>query len=280
MIQEAANPDVPLIGSPYDLRVSLGEKASEFDTKAALESGDWGFIHSFTTGSAVDGPGVRLVGWLSSCQFRCAFCHNPDTWKLSNGMPVSLARAVEVLKQYRHSLQTMKGGLTISGGEPLMQHRFVLKLFAVAKEFKVHTALDTNGAFGERLSDKDLLSIDLVLLGLKAIEPDLHKRLTGMDNKPVHEFARRLAAQRRPIRIRFVVVPGFTDDMEEIDRMADFAAGLGNVERIDVLPFHQLGRFKWEKLGMEYKLRDAQPPPREKIEEILARFRAAGLQAV
>jgi len=280
MLQEAANPDVPLIGSPYDLRVALGDKVSEFDTKAAIESGDWAFVHSFTTGSAVDGPGVRLVGWLSSCQFRCAFCHNPDTWKLSNGMPVSLARAIEVLKQYRHSLQTMKGGLTISGGEPLLQYRFVLKLFAAANELEVHTALDTNGFFGERLTDEDLRSVDLVMLGLKAIDPDLHKRLTGMDNKPVHAFARRLAAQRRPVRIRFVIVPGFTDDMAEIGRMADFAAELGNVERIDVLPFHQLGRYKWEKLGMEYKLRDAQPPSREKTEEVLARFRAAGLTAV
>ena len=280
MIQEAANPDVPLIGSPYDLRVALGEKVSEFDAKAAIESGDWAFVHSFTTGSAVDGPGMRLVGWLSSCQFRCAFCHNPDTWKLSNGMPISLNRALEVVKQYRHGLQTMKGGLTISGGEPLLQYRFVLKLFAAVKAVGVHTALDTNGFFGERLTDEDLLSVDLVLLGLKAIDPDVHKRLTGMDNKPVHEFARRLAKQRRPVRIRFVVVPGFTDDMAEVGRMADFAAELGNIERIDVLPFHQLGRFKWEKLGMEYKLRDATPPSREKIDEVLARLRAAGLTAV
>src|SRR5688572_18005887 len=148
MIQEVASPEAPLIGSPYDLRLSMGEKVSEVDAKAAIESGDFGFVHSFTTGSAVDGPGVRVVGWLSSCQFRCAFCHNPDTWKLSNGMPVSLTRAVEVVKQYRQSLQTMKGGLTISGGEPILQQRFVLRLFAAVKELGVHTALDTNGYFG------------------------------------------------------------------------------------------------------------------------------------
>src|SRR3954470_9493869 len=181
MIEEAANTDVPLIGSPYDLRVALGAKVNEFDTKAALESGDWGFVHSFTTGSAVDGPGMRVVGWLSSCQFRCAFCHNPDTWKLSNGMPVSLTRAAEVVSQYRRSLNTMKGGLTVSGGEPLLQYRFVMKLFAAVKGSGVHTALDTNGYFGERLTDEDLASVDLVLLGLKAIDPDVHKRLTGMD---------------------------------------------------------------------------------------------------
>ena len=280
MIQEAANPDVPLIGSPYDLRVSLGEKVSEFDAKAAIESGDFGFVHSFTTGSAVDGPGMRVVGWLASCQFRCAFCHNPDTWKLSNGMPVSLAKAVQTVKQYRQSLQTMKGGLTISGGEPILQQRFVLRLFAEVKKSGIHTALDTNGFFGARITDEDLSLIDLVMLGLKAIDPDVHKRLTGMDNAPVHEFARRLAARKHPVRIRYVVVPGYTDNMDEIGRMADFAAELGNIERVDVLPFHQMGRFKWEKLGMDYKLKDAKPPPKEIIDQALARFRQAGLNAV
>ncbi len=277
---ETANPDVPLLGSPYDLRVSLGEKAGEAGMRAALDSGDWGFIHSFQTGSAVDGPGMRLVAWVSGCQFRCVFCHNPDTWKMSNGMPVSLTRAVEVVSQYRHGLRTMKGGLTVSGGEALMQHRFVLKLFAAVQKLGVHTALDTNGYLGERLTDEDLAHVDLVMLGLKAVTPELHRRLTGMDNQPVQAFARRLAALRRPVWIRFVIVPGWTDDLDEIGRMADYAAGLGNVERVDVLPFHQLGRFKWEKLGMEYQMRDAQPPSQEKVEEVLARFRATGLKVV
>jgi pyruvate formate lyase activating enzyme len=195
-------------------------------------------------------------------------------------MPVSLTRAVEVVSQYRHDLRTMKGGLTVSGGEPLLQYRFVLRLFAASQKLGVHTALDTNGYLGERLSDEDLGCVDLVMLGLKAITPELHQRLTGMDNRPVHQFARRLAALRRPVRIRFVVVPGWTDNVEEAGRMADFAAQLGNVERVDVLPFHQLGRFKWEQLGMEYQLKDAEPPSHEKVDEIIARFRAAGLNAI
>ncbi len=278
MSLDASAPDIPLIASPYDLRVALGEKVGEGGIRAALESGDWGFVHSFTTGSAVDGPGIRVVAWLTGCQFRCVFCHNPDTWKLTNGMPVSLTRAVEVVNQYRHALRTMKGGLTVSGGEPLLQHRFLLKLFAAVQKLGVHTALDTNGYLGDRLSDEDLACIDLVILGLKAITPGLHRRLTGRDAQPVHEFARRLAAQRRPIWIRFVVVPEWTDDLAEVGRMADFAAGLGNVELVEVLPFHQLGRFKWERLGMEYRLSDAEPPSREKVEEVTARFRAAGLK--
>jgi len=274
------NPEVPLIGSPYDLRVSLGERVSELDIRTALESGECGFVHSFTTGSAVDGPGVRIVAWLSGCQFRCVYCHNPDTWKMTNGMPVPLSRAVEQIQKYRHDLQTMKGGLTISGGEPLMQHRFVLKVFAAARQMGVHTALDSNGYLGARLSDADLAAIDLVLLDLKAMTPDLHHRLTGMDNRPIHEFARRLATARKPIWVRFVLVPGWTDDMAEVERIAAFAASLGNVERVDVLPFHQMGRFKWEKLGMDYQLKDTKPPSREVTDEVIARFRAAGLKAV
>ena len=273
------NPEVPLFASPYDLRLSLGERVTESETNAALKSGELGFVHSFTTGSAVDGPGVRIVAWLSGCQFRCVYCHNPDTWKMSNGMPLPLSRAVEEIQKYRHSLQTTKGGLTISGGEPLMQHQFVLRVFAAAKEMGVHTALDSNGHLGDRLADSDLPSIDLVLLDLKAMTPELHKRLTGMDNQPVHEFAKRLAAARRPIWVRFVLVPGWTDDMAEVERIAAFAAGLGNVERVDVLPFHQLGRFKWDRMAMEYKLKDTKPPSRSVIEQAVAKFRAAGLQA-
>ena len=279
MIPEAEPADVP-VGSPYDLRLSMGEKVGEIDVRSAIESGDWGFMHSFTTGSAVDGPGMRVVGWLTGCQFKCVFCHNPDTWKILNGMPVAASRAVEVVKQYRVGLKTMHGGLTISGGEPLLQHRFVLNVFKGVREAGIHTTLETNGYLGARLADEDFASIDLVMLGLKAITPDLHKRLTGVDNAPVQEFARRLAARKQPVWIRFVVVPGWTDNMDEVGRMADFAASLGNVERVDVLPFHQMGRFKWEKLGMEYQMREAKPPPRETMEEVIARFRNVGLKTV
>ncbi len=279
MSNEALHSEVPLVANPHELRVALGEKVSEPDIHAALESGDCGFVHSFITGSAVDGPGVRIVAWLTGCQFKCVYCHNPDTWKLTNGIPVTLVRAVEQIQKYRHGLQTMKGGVTLSGGEPLMQHRFVVRVFTAAKEMGVHTALDTNGYLGDRLSDSDLASVDLVLLDLKSMTPDLHRRLTGMDNRPVHDFAQRLAAAQKPIWVRFVLVPGWTDDLAEIGRIAAFAAELGNVERVDVLPFHQMGRFKWEKLGMDYQLKDAQPPSRAITDEAIARFRAAGLKA-
>lgn len=272
-----AESGVPLVASPYDLRVSLGEHVGESPTRAALRSGDLAFVHSFTTGSAVDGPGMRVVVWLTGCQFRCVFCHNPDTWKLNNGIPVPLARAVEEVRKYRHGLGAMHGGLTVSGGEPLMQDRFLVRLFKAVKETKIHTAVDTNGRFGERLSDGDLQACDLVMLGLKALDPELHQRITGLDNAPVLAFARRLAIQRRPMWLRFVLVPGLTDDPDELARTAEFAAGLGNVEQVELLPFHQLGRFKWERLGMPYELRDEQPPSSAQIEAALAIFRSAGL---
>jgi pyruvate formate lyase activating enzyme len=269
----------PLVASPYDLRVGMSEKVSEVDVKLALETGEWGFVHSFQTGSAVDGPGMRIVAWLAGCQFRCAFCHNPDTWKMSNGRAVSLKRAVEVVTQYRTSLATMKGGLTISGGEPLVQHRFVLNVFTAVRKSGIHTALDTNGYLGERLSDEDLQQVDLVMLGVKAMTPDVHKRLTSQDNTPVHVFARRLSALKRPMWFRFVVVPGFTDDLDEVGKVADFGASLGVVERVEVLPFHQMGRYKWEKLGMEYSLTDAVPPAKETVQKVIERFEKAGLKA-
>jgi len=273
-------PTAPPVGSPFDFRVSKADKVDETDIQSALQSGEWGFFHSFTTGSAVDGPGVRLVAWLSGCQFKCVFCHNPDTWKITNGTPVKFERAVEVVGQYRHSLRMMKGGLTISGGEPLLQYKFLSRLFPAVHQTGVHTTLETNGYFGERLTDEDLGSIDLIMMGLKAIEPDLHKRLTGMDNKPVHEFARRLAERKHPVWIRFVIVPGWTDNTDEAKRMADFATSLGTVQRADVLQFHQMGRFIRARLGVEYKMKDTQPPSRESIDQALAIFRAAGLEAV
>jgi len=265
--------------SPYELRVNLGRGVPESDVRSALASGDMGFLHSFTTGSTVDGPGVRVVAWTAGCMWRCVYCHNPDTWTMSNGIPVTIAKATEELRKYRHGLKVMSGGLTISGGEPLMQHRFVVKLFTAAKRMGVHTALDTNGFYGDRLTDADLETIDLVLLDVKTWDAERHRRLTGMDNAATLEFGRRLAARKRPIWLRYVLVPDLTDDPEDIGKTAAFAAGLGNVSRVDVLPFHQMGRYKWEKLGLAYQLQDSQPPSSEIVERALSIFRNAGLTA-
>jgi pyruvate formate lyase activating enzyme len=265
--------------SPFELRVHLGEGMPESDVRTALATGDMGFLHSFTTGSAVDGPGVRVVGWTAGCHWRCLYCHNPDTWTMTNGIPVTLDRAKEELSKYRQGLKRMSGGLTLSGGEPLFQDRFVVKLFAAAKGMGIHTALDTNGGLGDRLSDDELDRIDLVILDVKTWDPERHRHLTGTDNAPTLEFARRLSRNKKPLWVRLVLVPGLTDDIENIAQIAKFSAGLGNVERVDVLPFHQMGRFKWKELNLNYTLNDVQPPSPEAVERACAVFRAEGLKA-
>ena len=159
-----------------------------------------------------------------------------------------------------------------------MQHRFAVKLFRAAQEMGIHTALDTNGYFGDRLTDEELETIDLVLLDIKSWDPERHQRLTGNDNGPILDYARRLALRKRPVWLRFVLVPGLTDDLEDIARIARFTAGLGNVERVDVLPFHQMGTYKWKELGMTYELVDFKPPSAELVERACAQFRAVGLK--
>ena len=265
--------------SPFELRVDLSRNVEESVVKRALVTGDMGFLHSFTTGSTVDGPGVRLVAWTAGCQFKCRYCHNPDTWKMINGMPVTLDHAVEELRKYRHGLKVMGGGFTLSGGEPLMQDRFAVRLFDAAQELGIHTAVDTNGYLGQRLTDDELKKIDLVLLCIKSLDPKRHLDLVGKELGPSLDFARRLAELRRPIWLRFVLVPGWTDSNEDVEQMAEFLTSLGNCERVDILPFHQMGRFKWERLGLEYSLADVEPPGAEAVERVSVIFRSAGLEA-
>ena len=280
MADEQALAATPLEArSPYELRVNLGNGVPETDVRAALATGDMGFLHSFTTGSAVDGPGVRVVAWTTGCAWRCRYCHNPDTWTVSNGLPVSVSHAIGELMKYRQGLKVMGGGFTLSGGEPLMQHRFAAKLMAATKAAGIHTVIETNGYHGEKLSDAELDTIDLVMLGLKMWTPERHKALTGMDIEPTLAFARRLSARGKPIWVRFVLVPGLTDAPENLASIAEFAASLGNVLRVEVLPFHQLGAYKWERLGLDYTLRDTVAPTAAAVELACEVFRAKGLAA-
>lgn len=280
MAENRAADSTPLeASSPFELRVNLGAGLPETDVRTALATGDMGFLHSYTTGSAVDGPGVRVVAWTTGCMWRCRYCHNPDTWTITNGLPVSVARAAEELRKYRHGLKSMAGGFTLSGGEPLLQHRFAAKLLAASKAMGIHTAVETNGYFGDKLTDEELRSLDLVLLGIKSWGAERHKDLTGMDIEPTLAFARRLAALGTPIWVRFVLVPGLTDDPAIHAGIAEFAASLGNVQRVDVLPFHQLGRFKWDRLGLDYTLRDVPAPSHDAVVSACSIFRQSGLTA-
>ena len=265
--------------SPFEMRVHLGEAVPDMDVRDALKTGELGFLHSFTTGSAVDGPGIRLVAWTTACMFRCQYCHNPDTWTLKNGIPVTLERAIEGVRKYAYGLKMMHGGFTLSGGEPLMQHRFAARLFAAVKAMGVHTAIETNGYYGENLSDDEIRDIDLVILDMKAFTSEQHRRVTGLLNADVLQFARRLAALKRPMWLRYVLVPGLTDVREEMEALASFGASLGVVERVEILPFHQLGQYKWDRLGITYELEATKPPTAEEVAKAVAIFRAAGLQA-
>jgi pyruvate formate lyase activating enzyme len=279
MSTETASPNSLEAKSPFELRVNQGNDVKESFVKQSLDSGDVGFIHSFTTGSAVDGPGIRVVAWTAGCQWRCRYCHNPDTWSMINGMAVPLELAIDEIRKYRHGLKVMSGGFTLSGGEPLMQDRFAVKLLTATKKMGVHTAIETNGYLGERLSDEELNQIDLVLLGIKTWDPEKHRYLTGKDIDQTLVFARRLAARNHPIWVRFVLVPGLTDDLKDISEIAKFAASLGVVQRVEVLPFHQMGKYKWEKLGLDYTLETAQPPSKELCERVCDEFRNHGLTA-
>jgi len=266
--------------SPFEMRINLGNGVSDTGVSEALKTGDVGFLHSFTTGSAVDGPGIRLVAWTTACMFRCQFCHNPDTWTLSNGIPVTLEHAVDEVRKYSAGLTRMGGGFTLSGGEPMMQGRFAARLLAAAHAMGVHTAIETNGYYGAKLSDDELLDIDLVILDMKGFSLEQHKRVTGgLSNAGVLRFARRLAALKRPIWLRYVLVPGLTDVDAEIADIAHFAASLEVVERVEVLPFHQMGRYKWDKLALPYRLADTEPPVQSLIDNTVDIFLASGLAA-
>jgi len=265
--------------SPFEMRVHLGENVPETDVKSALKTGDLGFLHSFTTGSAVDGPGIRLVAWTTACMFRCQYCHNPDTWTLKNGIPVTLEKAIDEVRKYANGLKAMHGGFTLSAGEPLMQDRFAARLFAAVKQMGVHTAIETNGYYGERFSDDEIRTIDLVILDMKAFSRTQHERVTGLHNEDVLEFCNRLAELKRPMWLRYVLVPGLTDIPEEMEAIADFGASLGVVERVEILPFHQMGRYKWERLGLDYALDATDPPSQSDVAKAVAIFREAGLNA-
>ncbi|GAB4213998.1 MAG: pyruvate formate-lyase-activating protein [Roseiflexaceae bacterium] len=247
---------------------------------AALARGEQGFVHSYTTGSAVDGPGLRMVVWTTGCQMRCRYCHNPDTWHLKGGRLLSASELVGEVLRYRRFLAATGGGLTVSGGEPLVQAPFVSRVLRDCHAQGIHTALDTNGALGERLSDADLAAIDLVLLDIKAGRPATHQQVTGTPIEPVLAFARRLAALGRRFWVRFVLVPGLTDAPEELDALAELVRPLAGVERVEVLPFHQMGEFKWRRLGLDYPLRSTPAAEAQQVAWAAARLREHGVAVV
>ena len=230
-----------------------------------------GYVHSLESFGSVDGPGVRYVIFLSGCAMRCQFCHNPDTWKMKQG---ELYTADELLKKalrYK-GYWGSKGGITVSGGEPLLQMDFLTEFFKKAKAEGVHTNLDTSG---NPFTDQEpwhsgwlelMKYTDLVLLDIKQIDEEEHIKLTGQSNKNILAMARKLSDMGKPMWIRHVLVPGVTDQEEDLLALRDFAASLKTVDRVEILPYHTLGVFKWKELGLPYGLEDVEPPTKEQVE--------------
>ena len=228
-----------------------------------------GFVHSVESLGTVDGPGIRYVVFLQGCPMRCLYCHNPDTWAPNKGTQMSPEQIVSECERYRPYLK--KGGLTITGGEPLLQLEFVIQTFSLAKERGFHTCLDTSGIlFEDNEAFARLCEVtDLVLLDIKHMDDAKHRKLTGHSNENVFAFAHYLDDKHVPVWIRHVVVPGITFDENELLKLGNFIGSLRNVKAIDVLPYHDLGKSKYEKLGLDYPLADT--PPLTKDEAIWAR---------
>lgn len=238
-----------------------------------------GYVHSTDAGSAVDGPGLRFLVFLAGCAFRCVYCHNPDTWKQHPSQRRTVDDLVAEIGKYAPWLKRV-GGVTVSGGEPLQQARFVEALLREVKEkWGLHTAIETQGYLVRRLPDSWFEPLDLVLLDIKHIDSEGYRQITGgFALKPTLEAARRLGQLGKDIWIRHVVVPGSTDTMETAERLADFVASIPTVRRVELLPFHQLGREKWRELGIPYTMENVQPPDAAFVESLRAPFRARGIE--
>jgi pyruvate formate lyase activating enzyme len=263
-------------GSRHDLRVGCSPDAPDEAQFQDQRKGEYGWVHSYETSSRYDGPGLRAVLFVSGCLLRCTYCHNPDTWHLKDGTYVPARQVIDRLGSFAPALRALDGGLTISGGEPLVQLEFTRRILAGAKEMGLHTAIETSGFLGDRVDDAYLSVLDLALLDIKSSDPDTYKAVTGRELAPTLRFAERLAALGKPTWVRFTLVPGATDDPANVDGIARFVAPMKNVEWVEVQPFHQLGAFKWQAMGLPYKHEHTPAPTPDLIKRVLDQFRAAG----
>ena len=213
-----------------------------------------GRIHSFESLGAVDGPGVRFVVFMQGCSLKCKYCQNRDTWNLKGGTTYSSDEIVEKILRYKNYIMP-NGGVTISGGEPLLQTKFLIELFTKLKQYNIHTCIDTSGSVVLTDEIKELINLaDLFLLDIKCINDEKAINLTGVSNKKELEFARYLSNINKAMWIRQVLVPGYTDNEQDLIKLREFISTLKSVERVEVLPYHDLGKFKWEQLGEVYPL--------------------------
>jgi pyruvate formate lyase activating enzyme len=238
-----------------------------------------GRMHSWDLSTGVDGPGTRFVLFLSGCPLRCLYCANPDTWHMRDGTPTTVEEVMELIGRYRAFITASGGGITVTGGEPLLQHAFTAEVLHRCKQLGLHTALDTSGFLGAAADDQLLADTDLVLLDIKTFDLATYRQLTSRQLTPTLNFATRLNQLGKPVRIRYVLVPGWTDDREAVDGLATFLAGLGNIVQVDILTFHKLGAPKYEALGIPFPLADTPTPSAELVERVRGQFRDHGLKA-
>jgi pyruvate formate lyase activating enzyme len=266
-----------VMGSRYDLLdLKVEQPATAVAKRAKHLEGMTGYVHSIETAGTVDGPGIRFILFTTGCPLRCQYCHNPDTWHLKNGRHVSVDEVMEEIEKYADFLNDAGGGVTISGGEPLFQDKFLANILRRCKDRGIHTALDTSGFLVGRMTRQMLDDTDLVLLDIKSVDPNTYQRVTGVKLEPTLKFARRLSDIGKPIWLRFVLVPDLTDDFDEVESLAEFAATLKSMERVEVLPFHKMGEHKWEALGLKYKLGDTEPPSDKLVSRVQDQFRERG----
>lgn len=227
-----------------------------------------GHIHSIESFGTVDGPGIRFVIFMQGCTLKCKYCHNRDTWKVNSGNKISIEELIKEILKYKTYMDNSGGGVTVSGGEPLLQAEFVTELFKQLKEIGIHTALDTAGSIPLSPTIKELLKYtDLVLLDIKHIDDEKAINLTGFSNKNNLEFAKYLNNVNIPVWIRQVLVPGYTDDKFDLQKLKNFIDSLSNVEKVELLPYHNLGKFKWDEIGDTYELENVIPPSAEDIQK-------------
>jgi pyruvate formate lyase activating enzyme len=262
-------------GSRHDLHVGVSPDAPD-EEKLKEADGAFGYAHSYETSSRYDGPGVRVVLFVSGCLLRCTYCHNPDTWHLKDGTYVSAQQVLDRLASFAPALRALDGGLTISGGEPMVQLAFTRRILAGAKKMGLHTAIETSGYLGDRVDENYLSALDLILLDIKSSNPDTYRSVTGRELAPTLRFAERLASVGKPVWVRFTLVPGFTDDPANVEGIAKFVAPMKNVEWVEVQPFHQLGAFKWKAMKLEYKNANTPTATPDLVARVIEQFRAAG----
>jgi pyruvate formate lyase activating enzyme len=271
-----SQPGILEAGSRHDLHVGISPDAPDENELRDDQDGAYGYTHSYETASRVDGPGLRVVLFVSGCLLRCSYCHNPDTWHLKDGVYVSAEQVLDRLSGFASALRDLDGGLTISGGEPTVQLAFTRRILAGAKEMGLHTAIETSGFLGDRVDEKYLSALDLVLLDIKSSNPETYRQVTGRELAPTLRFADRLAAMQKPVWVRFTLVPGLTDDPDNVAGIARFVAPMTNVEWVEVQPFHQLGAFKWKAMHLGYKNSETPTPPPDLIDRVVGQFRTAG----